>query len=153
MKFIPHDYQSYAIGRMIQEPRGGLFQEMGLGKTVEALTAIRELRLSWKLARVLIVAPKKVAEATWSREAAQWEHLQDMRVVPVLGSAQKRIRALNTPGDVWVINRENVPWLVEYYRNAWPFDGVVLDESSSFKNPRSARFKSLRRVLSRIRWL
>lgn len=80
-----------------------------------------------------MVAPKKVAEATWSREAEKWDHLKHLRIISVLGSAKKRIAALNTPGDVWVINRENVPWLAEYYRNAWPFDLVVLDESSSFK--------------------
>lgn len=100
-----------------------------------------------------MVAPKKVAEATWSTEAAKWDHLQHLRIVPVLGSLQKRLRALDTPGDVWVINRENVPWLVEYYRQSWPFDMVVLDESSSFKNSQSKRFKALKLVRSRIRRL
>lgn len=97
-----------------------------------------------------MVAPKKVAEATWQHEAGQWEHLQHLRIIPVLGSLQKRIRALNTPGDIWVINRENIPWLVDYYRNAWPFDMVVLDESSSFKNARSKRFRALKMVRPRI---
>ena len=96
------------------------------------------------------MAPKKVAEATWSSEAAKWEHLKGLRIIPVLGCLKKRILALNMPGDIWVINRENVPWLVDYYRNDWPFDMVVLDESSSFKNPQSKRFKSLKLVLSRI---
>lgn len=99
---------------------------------------------------MLIVAPKKVAEATWSNEVQKWDHLHNLRVVPVLGSAQKRIKALYTPGDIWVINRENIPWLVDYYQNNWPFDMVVLDESSSFKNPRAKRFKSLKLVRSRI---
>lgn len=101
----------------------------------------------------MVVAPKKVAEATWQREAEQWDHLQHLRIIPVLGSLQKRIRALNTPGDIWVINRENIPWLVDYYRNAWPFDMVVLDESSSFKNAKSKRFKALKMVRPRIRRL
>ena len=115
------------------------------------LTAINELRFHrWAVSRCLVVAPKKVAEATWSAEAAQWDHLEHLRIVPVLGSAQKRIRALNTPGDIWVINRENVPWLVDYYRNGWPFDMVVLDESSSFKNAQSKRFKALKLVRPRI---
>ena len=115
------------------------------------LTAINELRFHrWAVSRCLVVAPKKVAEATWSAEAARWDHLKHLRIIPVLGSAQKRIRALNTPGDIWVINRENVPWLVDYYRNGWPFDMVVLDESSSFKNAQSKRFKALKLVRSRI---
>ena len=77
------------------------------------------------------------------------DHLKHLRINPVLGSAKKRIQALNTPGDIWVINRENVPWLVDYYRNGWPFDMVVLDESSSFKNAQSKRFKALKLV----RWI
>lgn len=101
--------------------------------------------------RVLVIAPKKVAEATWTKEAAKWEHLRRLRIQPVLGPAQKRIRALNTPADVWVINRENVPWLCEYYRNAWPFDMVVIDESTSFKSHQAKRFKSLTWVRPHIR--
>lgn len=153
MEFHPHKYQQYAINRLIQDDSIGLFLDCGLGKTVITLTAIRELRLQWKVGRVLVVAPKKVAEATWSNEAAQWDHLNDMKVLPVLGTSKKRIQALNTPADLWVINRENVPWLVDYYRNSWPFDMVVLDESSSFKNPQSKRFKAMRRVRPRIRRL
>lgn len=115
------------------------------------LTAINELHFNrWAVARCLVVAPKKVAEATWNAEAAQWDHLKHLRIIPVLGSAQKRIQALNAPGDIWVINRENVPWLVDYYRNGWPFDMVVLDESSSFKNAQSKRFKALKLVRPRI---
>lgn len=105
------------------------------------------------VSRVLIIAPKKVAEATWQREAAKWDHLKHLRFSTVLGSESKRVRALNTPADIWVINRENVPWLVEYYRNAWPFDMVVIDESSSFKNHQAKRFKSLtwvRKSISRL---
>lgn len=94
----------------------------------------------------MVVAPKKVAEGTWSKEASKWDHLKHLRVVTVLGSAAKRIKALNTPADVYVINRENIPWLVDYYKQAWPFDMVVLDESTSFKNGRSKRFKALKLV-------
>ncbi len=100
---------------------------------------------------MLVIAPKKVAEATWSKEAAKWDHLQLLRVIPVLGSKQKRIRALNTPADIYVINRENTPWLVEYYRNAWPFDMVVVDESSSFKSHQAKRFKALSWVRPHIK--
>lgn len=154
MKFNPHPYQKYAIDRMLTDPRLGLFQDMGLGKTVETLTAINDLKYyRWEVDRVLVVAPKKVAEGTWQAEAANWDHLQHLRIISVLGTEKKRVRALNTPGDIWVINRENIPWLVDYYRNLWPFDMVVLDESSSFKNSRSKRFKSLRLVQPHIRRL
>lgn len=127
---------------------------LGLGKTVETLTAINDLRYNrWEVSRCLVVAPKKVAEATWQNEAAQWDHLQHLRIISVLGTAKQRIKALYTPGDIWVINRENLPWLVDYYQQDWPFDMVVLDESSSFKNPQSKRFKKLRLVRSRIKRL
>ncbi|MCC8075732.1 MAG: DEAD/DEAH box helicase [Clostridiales bacterium] len=154
MIFKPHPYQQYAIDRMVEDPVLGLFLDMGLGKTVITLTAINELRYNrWAVSRCLVVAPKKVAEATWTQEAQKWDHLKHLRIVPVLGSAKKRTEALYTPGDIWIINRENVPWLVDTVRNDWPFDMVVLDESSSFKNPRSQRFKALRRVRPRIRRL
>jgi SNF2 family DNA or RNA helicase len=92
-----------------------------------------------------------VAEATWAAEAKKWEHLKLMRIIPVLGSEQQRLRALAMPGDAYVINRENTQWLVEHFKNSWPFDMVVLDESSSFKNGSSKRFKALKLVRSRIR--
>lgn len=92
-----------------------------------------------------------MAEATWTTEAKKWEHLKMLRIVPILGSVKQRLKALATPADVYVINRENTQWLVEHFKNAWPFDMVVLDESSSFKNGQSKRFKALRLVRSRIR--
>lgn len=95
------------------------------------------------MSRVLIIAPKKVAEATWSEEAAKWEHLKHLRFSLILGSEQKRIRAIHAAADIYVINRENVVWLVDYLRNNWCFDMVVIDESSSFKSHRAKRFKSL----------
>ena len=151
MKFVPHSYQRYAIERILQDNYLGLFLDMGLGKTVITLTAINDLKFNrWAVSRCLVVAPKKVAEATWSHEAEKWDHLRHLKIVPVLGSLKKRVQALHTPGDIWVINRENVPWLVEYFRNNWPFDMVVLDESSSFKNPQSKRFKAMKLVMSRI---
>lgn len=151
MKFVPHSYQRYAIERIIQDNSLGLFLDMGLGKTVITLTAINDLKFNrWAVSRCLVVAPKKVAEATWSHEAEKWDHLRHLKIVPVLGSLKKRVQALHTPGDIWVINRENIPWLVAYFRNNWPFDMVVLDESSSFKNPQSKRFKAMKLVMSRI---
>lgn len=122
-----------------------------MSKTVITLTAINDLKYNrFVVDKVLVIAPKKVAEATWGKEAAKWDHLQMLRSVTVLGSKQKRIRALNTPSDIYVINRENVPWLVEYYRNSWPFDMVVVDEFSSFKSHRAKRFKSLTWVRNKI---
>jgi hypothetical protein len=101
--------------------------------------------------KALVIAPKKVAEATWTAEAERWDHLRMLRIQTVLGSAQKRIRALYTPADVYVIGRDNVSWLVRHYKNDWPFDMVVVDELSSFKNPSAKRFKDLRAVLPHIR--
>lgn len=151
MRYEPHPYQAYAISRVISDPFVALFLEPGLGKTVITLTAIQELKFHrWAVSRPLVVAPKKVAEATWASEAAKWDHLQNMKVVPILGTEKQRIKALFSPGDVWVINRENLPWLVDYCRNNWPFDMVVLDESTSFKNARSKRFLALKRVRQRI---
>lgn len=144
MKYIPHNYQSYCINRIINDDAIGLFLDMGLGKTVITLTAINELIYNrFQVNRVLVIAPKKVAESTWTKEAKKWDHLKHLRISPVLGSATKRIRALNTPADIYVINRENVPWLVDYDRNSWRFDMVVIDELSSFKSHKAKRFKSL----------
>ncbi|MCL6561262.1 MAG: DEAD/DEAH box helicase [Firmicutes bacterium] len=152
MKFRPHAYQRYCIQRLLTDESIALFLDMGLGKTVIALTAINDLKFNrFAVNKILVIAPKKVAEATWSREAKKWDHLNLLRVVPVLGPLNRRIRALNTPGDVYVINRENVPWLVDYYRNAWPFDMVVVDEFSSFKNHQAKRFKALCFVRQHIR--
>ncbi len=152
MRYVPHAYQRYCINRLLTDEALGLFLDMGLGKTVITLTAINDLKYNrFAVGKVLVIAPKKVAEATWSKEAAKWDHLKLLRVVPVIGSASKRIRALNTPADIYVINRENVPWLVEYYRNAWPFDMVVVDEFSSFKNHQAKRFKALTWVRKHIR--
>ena len=143
MVFRPHAYQRHCINRIIETKKIGLFLDMGLGKTVTTLTAIRELKYNrFQVRRVLVIAPKKVAEGTWSREKDKWDHTRMLRVSPVLGSLAKRVRALNTPADIYVINRENVTWLVDYYRNDWPFDMVVVDESSSFKSHASKRFKS-----------
>ena len=98
----------------------------------------------------MVIAPKKVAEGTWTREADKWDHTKMLRVSPVLGSQAKRIKALNTPADLYIVNRENVVWLGDYYRNAWPFDMVVVDESSSFKSHSAKRFKALASVGNHI---
>ena len=149
--FVPHNYQQYCIDRIINDKAIGLFLDMGLGKTAITLSAIKKLKYEyWRSAKVLVIAPKKVAESTWSKEAAKWKELCSLRFSFVLGSAEKRLKALNTPADVYMINRENVMWLVDYYRNAWPFDTVIIDESSSFKNHQAKRFKALKAVRSHI---
>jgi SNF2 family DNA or RNA helicase len=149
--FVPHPYQAYCISRLLDTPRIALWLEPGLGKTAVTLSAIAELKYNYLAVRkVLVVAPKKVAEKVWSSEAAKWAHLHRLRVQTVLGGLLQRVRALLTPADVYVINRENVEWLVDYYREAWPFDVVVLDEASSFKHHQTKRFRALRSVLPRI---
>lgn len=144
MIFTPHAYQQHCIEKIQEIKKIGLFLDMGLGKTVTTLTAIKDLKYNrFQVRKVLVIAPKKVAEGTWTKEKDKWDHTKMLRVSPVLGSLSKRIRALNTPADIYIINRENVVWLVDYYRNAWPFDMVVVDESSSFKSHTAKRFKAL----------
>jgi SNF2 family DNA or RNA helicase len=144
MQFKPYSYQLYNIKRVITDKILALWLDMGLGKTVITLTAINDLKYNrFSVSRCLVVAPKKVAQGTWSNEAQKWDHLRHLRVITVLGTVAQRVRALNAPGDIWIMNRDNVVWLVDYYKNAWPFDMVVLDEASSFKNHQAKRVKAL----------
>ena len=123
-----------------------------MGKTVITLTAIDQLVHGFGIvSRVLIIAPKKVAEATWQAEARKWDHLQGLTIATALGTADERRRAVEAGAEITVINRENVVWLVEAYGARWPFDMVVVDESSSFKSPSAKRFEALRRMLPKIR--
>lgn len=147
MKFIPHDYQKIAIDKIIDTPAVGLILDMGLGKTASALTAIQELLYNYfDVSKVLVIAPLRVAQSTWSGEIEKWDHISHLRLVKVLGGEKQRILALDQKADLWIINRENVGWLVNYYGRKWPFDTVIIDELSSFKNPRSKRFRALRKV-------
>ena len=149
-----HEYQKYCVERILDTENLGLFLDMGLGKTLISLTAIKKLMYDqFKINKVLVIAPKKVAEATWQNEIEKWEELKFLRFSTVLGSAKQRIKALNTPADVYIINRDNVVWLVDYYKNAWPFDMVVCDEFSSFKNHQSKRFKALASIKPHIKKL
>lgn len=150
MKYEAHAYQEYATQRIIDTPKVGLFLDMGLGKTVSTLTAVEELiHDRFAVRKCLVIAPLRVAKMTWTDEAAKWDHLH-LRISRVLGSEAERKRALSTNADVYTINRENVPWLVKLYGRRWPFDMVVVDESSSFKNHRAKRFRALRQVLGLI---
>lgn len=151
MKFTPHEYQKRAISMVEELPHVGLFLDMGLGKTVITLTAINELMYErFEVSRVLVIAPKRVAEDTWTREHAKWDHLKHMKISRVLGSASRRAAALTADKDIYVIGRDNVVWLIEQLAPNWPFDMVVIDELSSFKNPQSKRFRALRKVMPRV---
>lgn len=144
MKFEPHDYQKHCIEKILELPRVGLFLDMGLGKTVISLTAIRILKYErLSVRRVLVIAPKKVAEGTWGNESGKWDHLRDLRIVKILGTEKQREAAVQQTADVYVINRENVVWLKNLFRNDWPFDMVIVDEASSFKSHTAKRFKAL----------
>lgn len=151
MEFRPHNYQRYAIEKIIATPYVGLFLEMGLGKTVTTLTAIQRLIDNLEIAKVLVIAPLRVAQSVWVQEIEKWEHLKGLRAVRVLGSEKQRVKALNADADIYVVNRENVQWLVAHYSGRRiPFDMVVLDELSSFKNHKSARWKAMRNIRPRL---
>lgn len=154
IEFVPHEYQSRCIDFILDHPYCGLYLDMGCGKTVITLTAVQKLKFErWSVSRCLVIAPKKVAEATWGKECTKWSHLQDLRIQSVLGTEKERILSLSQDADVYVINRDNVQWLVKQVGLRWPFDCVVLDESSSFKNPKAQRFKALKAVRPKIRRL
>jgi SNF2 family DNA or RNA helicase len=151
MKYEPYGYQSYATDRIVSDNALGCFYPMGAGKSVIALTAIERLMYELiEVQRVLVIAPLRVAEHTWVREASKWDHLSHLRISRVLGTAAERRRALAAESDVYVINRENVQWLVEECGSRWPFDMVVIDELSSFKSSKAQRFKALRKVRPQV---
>jgi SNF2 family DNA or RNA helicase len=144
MQYKAHDYQKYAKQKIIEQKACGLFLEPGLGKTVITLSAIWDLMFDYfDISKVLVIAPLRVAENTWTEELEKWDHLTYLRISKVLGTEAQRLEALNTPADIYVINRENVAWLAEL--GEWDFNMLVIDELSSFKNASSKRFKALRR--------
>ena len=146
MKYNPHNYQDYASKFILNQKAVAIFLECGMGKTVITLTAIAELLHNYfEIIRVLVIAPLRVG-MVWEEEVKKWDHLNHLRISKVLGSEKERIQALNSTADIYVINRENTKWLVDYYKKNWPFDMVVLDELSSFKSPKAQRFKALRKV-------
>lgn len=145
MQYRPHDYQTYAKDFVLGHPYCGLILDMGLGKSVITLTALWDLILdSFDLRRVLVVAPKRVAEDTWPREIEKWEHLKGLTYSLVLGSEKQRRAALQRRAFLYIINRENIAWLVENTR--WRFDALVIDELSSFKSSKAQRFRALKKV-------
>ena len=146
MKFKPWNYQQYAINHVIDNSASGLFLDMGMGKTVSTLTAIDDLILLGEVNKVLVIAPLRVAEDTWSTEVDKWDHLKHLRISKILGSKKQREEAINTEADIYVTNRENVDWLVTECFNNWIWDMVVIDELSSFKSSKAKRFRALKKV-------
>lgn len=149
MKYSPHDYQVFAKEFIMSHPICCLMLDMGLGKTVISLSALCELLLDrFDIGKVLIIAPKRVAEDTWPKEIKKWRHLEELNFSLVMGNEKQRLKALNKKVFIYIINRENVVWLVENYK--WDFDTVVIDELSSFKSNRAQRFKALKAVRPKI---
>lgn len=152
MKYKPHDYQQFTTNFITTHPEAAIFLGMGLGKTIITLTAIKSLILdSFEVTKVLIIAPLRVARDTWPAELAKWDHLADLRMSVMVGDKKTRTAALNQDADIYVINRENIPWLVEATWPDWPFDMVIIDELSSFKSHQARRFKALRKCRPKIR--
>ena len=155
--FTPYPHQQAGIDWILDRPACALLWGMGTGKTVTTLTAINRLLFDYmEDGPWLVIAPKRVAEDTWSKEAAKWEHLKHLRVRKIMGTAKQRVEALLSVyegpyADIYVINRENVVWLIDHLGGRWPFQGVVLDELSSFKSAQAKRWKALRRVRGRIK--
>lgn len=141
-----HEYQERSIDFIHSVPKCALWLDMGLGKTTTTLTAVSDLLDGLAVEKVLVVAPLRVAKSVWAQEAKKWSHLNHLNFSVCVGSERQRIAALHATADVYVINRENIKWLVDFYRRKWPFDCVVLDESSSFKSASSQRFKALKKV-------
>lgn len=148
MKFSPRPYQAWCIKEVLKRESAGVFLDMGLGKTAIMLTAAKEL--PWP---ILVIAPLRVAQTVWPEERAQWDHLKGLRMSLVLGSAAEREAALRRQADVYVVNRENVPWLVKHVKPRWPFPTVIIDELSSFKSREALRFRALRAVRKKIKRL
>lgn len=142
-----HPYQERAINFAVDHPFCQLLLSMGLGKTASTLTAINDL-LNWcEVFKPLIIAPRLVAEKTWSDEIQEWRHVSHLRISKIIGSPSQRKKALTAEADIWVISRDNIAWLVDLCGEFWPFDMVVIDESTSFKSHDSLRFKKMKSVL------
>lgn len=150
MKYIPHDYQRFTTEQMVERKKLFAVLDMGLGKTSCTLSAIAQLIYDrFEVEKVLIIAPLFVADVTWEDERDKWDHLRPLRISKILGTEKQRLAGLNRDADVYTVNRENVKWLIDYFvkkGRAWPFDMIVVDESSSFKSGSSQRFRALRKA-------
>lgn len=151
MKYKPHNYQAFAIDYIETHPVAAVLLDMGLGKTSITLTAIYNLLFdSFEVHRVLVVAPLRVARDTWTAEVHKWDHLQSLKCSVAVGTESERKAALMQKADIYIINRENVGWLIEESKIPFDFDMVVVDELSSFKNHNTKRFKSLLKVRPKV---
>lgn len=148
-----HEYQNRAVKLIKDKKRCALLLDMGLGKSVTTLTAVSDLLDGCVAKKVLVISPLRVANSVWPKEPQNWQHLKHLKVVTVTGSEKNRRAALHRQADIYSINRENVPWLVTLLGQNWPFDVVVIDESSSFKNASSKRWKALKRVLPNTEYM
>ena len=152
MIYNPHDYQRYATEFILSHPIAAVILQMGLGKTVCTLDAINQLMYdSFEVSKVLVIAPLRVAKVTWSDEIKKWDNLSHLRYSVAVGTEKERIEALKKDADIYIINRENVQWLVEKSKVPFEFDMVVIDELSSFKNWNSKRFKAFMQVRPRVK--
>ena len=152
MRYEPHNYQRYVIQYIIDHPIAAVFLDMGLDKTSITLTAIQELLFEYFDAhKILVIAPLRVARNTWSDEIKKWEHLDNIIYSVAVGTEEERIQALKRNADIYLINRENVQWLIEKSGIPFDFDMVVIDELSSFKNHQTKRFKALMKVRSSVK--
>lgn len=151
MKYTPHDYQRHTTQFIIDHPEAAILLGMGMGKTISTLTAIEALKHDYfTIDKVLVIAPVRVARDTWPAEIQKWDHLAGLTVSPIIGTAKQRQAAANRQADIYTIGRENIPWLVKHHGNRWPYDMVIIDELSSFKNPQAKRFKALKKVRPKI---
>ena len=152
MIYEPHDYQKYATGYIESHPIAAVLLDMGLGKTSITLTALNDLLFdSFEVHKVLVVAPLRVARFTWSAEIEKWDHLNGLQYSVAVGTEKERLEALQRQADIYIINRENVQWLIEKSGISFDFDMVVIDELSSFKNHQAKRFRSLMKVRPRVK--
>lgn len=152
MNFVAHDYQKYAIEFIEGHPIAAVLLDMGLGKTIITLTALFNLLFDrFEIRRVLVIAPLRVARETWPAELQKWEHLKLLQFSVAVGSEKERLEALTAPADIYIINRENVQWLIEKTSLEFNYDMIVVDELSSFKSWKSKRFKSLMKMRPKIR--
>ncbi len=147
--YKPYAYQKFIADFIISHTEAGVFADMGLGKTVSTLTALNNIRWDWN--KALIIAPKRTALETWPQEIEKWEHLNNLTYSVVMGNAKERLKAINEEADIYITSRDLVVKLVEYFKNKpWPFDCVVIDELSSFKNSGAKRFRALKKIRPRI---
>ena len=152
MKYNPHDYQIYAINFIKEHPIAAILLDMGMGKTSIVLAALNDLMFdSFEVTKVLIIAPLRVAKHTWSAEIQKWDQLRGLRYSIAVGTVAERMKALQADADIYIINRENVPWLIEKSGLPFDYDMVVIDELSSFKNWQAKRFKALMKVRPRVK--